>query len=323
LRVFVTGGTGFIGVHLCRRLLERGDDVVALVRSKAKAARLPQGVSVFDGDLSTFANPSCALPECDVIVHLAGVVAADSQEEYDAVNHRAVGDLVECIARQSWKPRRFLFASSLAAAGPSPASRPWTEADAPAPIEEYGRAKAKAEPLVAAAPFPTTSFRPPLVFGPGDEASLTLFKSARAGIGFRVAGEPQKLSFVDVRDLVDAIVLMADDSRPGHFLYFAGHPRTIDVRELWRELSRAVGRRVLVVALPRSLLFLGMFFATRFSKVLRFKNQLDQKQYRQMVAPAFVCSSDRLQKDLGFQPKYDLAETLSNAAKGYREASLL
>jgi nucleoside-diphosphate-sugar epimerase len=323
LRVFVTGGTGFIGIHLCRRLVERGDEVVVLVRSKTKAARLPKGARVFEGDLSMFADPSCVLPECDVVVHLAGVVAADSLDEYDAVNRRAVGALVDCVARQSWKPRRFLFASSLAAAGPSAPSRPWTEADPPAPIEEYGRAKAEAEPLVAAAPFPTTSFRPPLVFGPGDEASLTLFKSARAGIGFRVAGKPQELSFVDVRDLVDAIVLMADDPRPGHFVYFAGHPRTIDVRELWTELARAVGRRVLVVPVLRPLLFGAMLVATGFSKIFRFKNQLDKKQYSQMVAPAFVCSSDRLRSELDFQPKYDLAETLSNAAQGYREAGWL
>jgi nucleoside-diphosphate-sugar epimerase len=215
MRILITGGTGFIGHHLVQQLTARGDHVIALVRSPAKAAeKLPPGTETLAGDLSLFANPSTVLPACDVVIHLAGVVAADTLAEYDAINFRAVADLVECLKRQTWKPQRLLFASSLAAAGPS-TSRPWTEADTLHPIDAYGVAKAKAEVVMREAPFPTTSFRPPIVFGPGDDATLTLFKSARAGVGMCVGGAPQALSFVDVRDLVDAIVLMADDRRPG------------------------------------------------------------------------------------------------------------
>src|ERR1700735_3857542 len=96
MRILVTGGTGFIGRHLCQRLVERGDHVVALVRSKRKASALPAQVETLEGD-----------------------VAAERPEEYEAINFTAVKDLVECVGRQAWKPARFLFASSLAAAGPS------------------------------------------------------------------------------------------------------------------------------------------------------------------------------------------------------------
>jgi nucleoside-diphosphate-sugar epimerase len=243
----VTGGTGFIELHLSRRLAERGDEVVALVRSKRKAAQLPPSTTVLEGDLSLFADPRTQLPPCDVAIHLAGVVAADRISEYEAINFGAVKDLIEWIRRQSWKPRRFLFASSLAAGGPSPKGTVLTEGDPLRPIDPYGDAKARAEALVRAAPFPTTIFRPPMVLGPGDEASLTLFRAARARLGFRVAGAPQELSFVDVRDLVEAIVLMADDRRPGDFCYYASHPLQTDTRALWRELAQALGRSVFVL----------------------------------------------------------------------------
>jgi dihydroflavonol-4-reductase len=323
LRLFVTGATGFIGHHLSQRLVARGDHVVALVRSESKAARLPGGVEVFRGDLSTFADPKTVLPACDVVIHLAGVVAARSEQEYGAVNHAAVESLLACIERQTWRPKRFLLASSLAAAGPSPGDRAWTEEDAPEPIDPYGVAKAKAEAALRRAPFPTTAFRPPVVLGPGDEASLTLFKAARSGVGFRVAGVPQRLSFVDVRDLVDAIERMADDRRPGSFVYFVGHPRTTDVSELWRDLALAVCHRVTVVPLPRSVLYVAMRVSTILSRVLGFRNQLDAKQYKQMTAPAFVCSSAAIQRDLGWAPRRDLAECLAHAADGYRRDKLL
>ena len=323
MRVFVTGATGFIGQHLCRHLIDRGDQVVALVRSPEKASRLPQGVEIVSGDLSTFADAKTVLPTCDVVIHLAGIVAAKSMDEYDATNHRAVQHLIDCLSRQSWTPKRLLFASSLAAMGPSKPGQPWIESDPPAPVDAYGIAKAKAEIVVQRASFPTTTFRPPLVFGPSDEATLTFFKAARAGVGIRIAGPPRALSFIDIRDLVRALALMADDRRHGSFVYFTGHPEAMNVAILWREIGRAMGKRVIVVPVPRALVFLAMLVATSFAKIFRFKNQLDKKQYDQMVAPAFVCSSEKLKSELGWKPQYSFGETLSNAAEGYRQSGWL
>jgi nucleoside-diphosphate-sugar epimerase len=203
MRVLVTGGTGFIGHHVCRRFVDRGDHVVALVRSPGKAARLPAGVEPLKGDLSLFADPGLELPPFDVVVHLAGVVAADHLAQYEAINFTAVRDLVECVARQKWKPARLLFASSLAAAGPS-------ARDAP-------------------------------------------------------------------------------------------------------ELA----------PVPKALLYVAMLVSTLGAALFRYKNQLDAKQYAQMVAPAFLCSSERLRADLGWSPRHGLADCLANAAKGYRAAGAL
>ena len=323
MRAFVTGATGFIGQHLVRRLVERGDEVVALLRSPEKAARLPKSVETFRGDLSIFADRSTRLPRSDLVIHLAGVVAADRLEEYGLINHGAVEQLLECLRAQDWQPSRFLFASSLAAAGPSPDGRAWTEDDALNPTDPYGAAKAAAEVCVQQAAFPTTIFRPPIVFGPSDEATLTLFRSARSSVGMRLTGSPQRLSFVDVRDLVEAILLMADDRRSDSFTYYASHPQTFDVRELWRELGLAVGRDVRVLPVPRFGLYAAMRFSTLAAGLFGFKNQLDAKQYQQMAAPAFVCSSEKLRTDLGWQPRYDLRSALSHAAEAYRRAGVL
>lgn len=323
MRFFVTGATGFIGRHLCRELTARGHGVVAMARSSTKLDLLPKNTEVFRADLAAFADPGLVLPASDIVVHLAGIVAADKLEDYDAVNFRSVEDLLNCIGRQNWKPRRLLFASSLAAAGPSPANQPWTEADALAPIDPYGAAKARAEALVLRASYPTTSFRPPSVFGPEDPATLTLFRTARMGFGLRVSGPPQRLSFVDVRDLCEAILLMADDPRRGSFVYYASHPRQTDVPELWRELGRAVGNSVRVLPVPRTALYAAMRVATFGQGLFGYKNQLDAKQYQQMVAPAFVCSSEALRRELGWQPRHDLADALKHAAEGYRKAGML
>ncbi len=321
MRFLVTGATGFIGGHLCERLVGDGHTVVALVRTPEKASRLQDlGVTLLHGDLSLFADPACSLPEVDVVVHLAGVVTAPTESHYEAINFDAVVDLMGCIRRQSWTPRRLLFASSLAAAGPSPAGRPWTEEDAPIPIEPYGEAKARAEAALARAHYPVTSFRPPVVFGPGDPAFLTLFKAASRGLGLRVTGTPQRLSWVGVDDLVSAIVAMAGDERPGHFTYFTTSEDVIDVHRLWDAIAASVGREIFVVPVPGAALSVAAAISTWVSRLLGFANQLDGKKVTQMRAPSFVCTSAALTGDLGWTARVPFEEAIQRTADGYRAA---
>jgi nucleoside-diphosphate-sugar epimerase len=303
---------------LCRRLVLAGHSVVALVRDAKKAEALPAGVERLEGDLSIFERPDLVLPACDVVMHIAGVVSAKTADEYDAINFRAVRSLVECVSRQTWRPRRLLFASSLAAAGPTMPGMRKTEVDHCDPIDDYGRAKLAAEVFLREAPFPTTSFRPSVVFGPKDPATLTFFRMASRGWGFRIAGPAQAFSFVYVDDLVDAILRMADDTSSEHRTYFVSSERDTDSVELWHALSDVMARKVRVVVVPRSALYGASVASTALSKVFRFKNQLDRKQYDQLTAPAFVCSSKALQQAHDWSPRFDLGESLRKALEGYQ-----
>jgi nucleoside-diphosphate-sugar epimerase len=320
MRFLVTGGTGFIGSHLVRALVAAGHHVTALVRDPRKAAAaFPPGVELLAGDLSLFERPDLTLAPADVVVHLAGVVAAASPDEYDAVNFVAVKHLVAALARQAWKPRRFLFASSLAAAGPSATRTPLRESDPAQPVEPYGRGKLAAEQFLAAeAPFPTTSFRPSLVFGPRDPATLQFFKMATRGVGFRIAGPAQALSVIDVDDAVAGILAMADDAGPAHHVYFLTGRELTDTESMWATMAAAIDRRVRVIRVPRALLRVAQVASTAAARVFRFTNRLDAKQYEQMVAPAFLCSSAALESAHAWRPRVSFQASLAKAYAAYR-----
>ncbi len=319
MQVLLTGATGFIGGHLCRQLVAEGHSVVALVRDRKKAAALPEsGVEQVQGDLSIFERADLALPRCDLVIHLAGVVSAKTPDQYDRINFQAVKTLVHCLARQSWRPRRMVFASSLAAAGPSVPGVRKTEADACEPIDDYGRAKLAAEIFLREAPFPTTSFRPGVVFGPRDAATLTFFRMASRGFGFRVGGPPQPFSFIDVSDLVAAVIKMTEDVTGDHRTYFVSASEDTDSERLWDVLSTVIERKVRVVAVPRSLLYGASRVGAALSKLFGFSNQLDKKQYDQLTAPAFICSSDALSRAHGWTPRWTLQQSLRKAWEGYR-----
>lgn len=323
MRILITGATGFIGSHLCHELSRAGHDLAALVRSPGKASALPEGVEIVAGDLSRLAEPEFILPQADVVVHLAAIIAAKTDDEYWRTNYRAVVDLVECIGRQDWQPKRLVFASSLAAGGPAH-NLARDEASQDKPTDSYGKAKKQAELYLADASFPVTSFRPAIVIGPRDPAMLTLFKIAAKGIGVRVGGEPQDLSFIDVDDLVSAIKLMIEDTSKESKTYYVCYPSKTDQEELLRAIGTSVQREVRMVRIPKRALWLAMRGATLLSKASpRFHNQLDEKQYQQMVAPGWVCNSSALARELGWQPVHDLQSSARKAAIGYRGAGLL
>lgn len=324
MRFLITGATGFIGGHLVERLVADGHEVRALVRTPAKATRLRAlGVTMIPGDLSFFASPDRPLEEVDVVVHLAGVVTARDPDQYQAINFTAVVDLMRWLERQRWRPRRLLFASSLAAAGPSPADRPWTEADPVAPIDPYGEAKARAESALGDATFPVTCFRPPIVLGPGDVSFLTLFKAAQWGVGLKVAGPAQRLSWIYVDDLVNALVTLAKDERTGSFTYFVTSENVIDTDQLWDTLGAILGRRVLVLPVPGPLLSLVATVASVVAPWLGLHNQLDHKQVAQMRAPSFVCTSAALTRDLGWTATVSFEDAVRRTAEGYRKLGWL
>src|SRR5512145_2079997 len=90
MKAFVTGGTGFIGGRLIRRLRDRGDDVVALVRSPAKAADLRDlGVELVQGDLSSDQAIRNGVRGCDAVFHVGavykvGIPASEREDMWDS-----------------------------------------------------------------------------------------------------------------------------------------------------------------------------------------------------------------------------------------------
>ncbi|MCB9234787.1 MAG: NAD(P)-dependent oxidoreductase [Bacteroidia bacterium] len=325
MKIFVTGATGFIGRSLCTALHAAGHELTVLLRSPKKLSLLPSGVGVIEGDLGLFRKPDLVLPEFEVVIHLAAVIAGKNEADYFQTNFDSVVDVVECLKRQSWRPKNFVFASSLAAAGPSPKGKVWTEADPGHPIDAYGKAKLKAEEYLAQQDFPTTSFRPTIVLGPGDEASFTLYKMARTGIGFIPGGPPQQITFVFVSDLARAIQLMVPrpENAPLHRVYFVNHPRFITNQELMLVVGKALGKDLTLIRMPHFLLKSASLLMTGLSGIFGFQNQLDEKQYLQMVAPAFLCSSAKLEQELGWQAEMDFEAGLADAVKGYREMGWL
>jgi nucleoside-diphosphate-sugar epimerase len=302
LRVAVTGSNGFIGRNLTAALAARGVEVMTIAR--------PFEAGALAGRLRS----------ADVVVHLAGVVAAVRDREFFVANVEGTRT-VAAAARAAGT--RLIHISSLAAAGPAPASRPRAEVDPSAPVTPYGRSKLEAEHVVAAmSELRWTILRLAAVYGPHDRAMLPLFRFAWRGV-LPLAGNPTAAyTFVHVRDVVRAIEAAIASDAAGATL-FVGHPRPVTAREIVAGVCSAVGRSAAIVRVPALLLRGGATLGDLVGVLRRRPALLNRWRYAELSAEGFVCRVDRLRDELGVVAQTDLDAGLAETAEWYRKEGWL
>jgi dihydroflavonol-4-reductase len=120
VRVFLTGGTGFIGGHVARKLRERGDDVAALARSPEKGAALTElGCELISGDLSDETAIATGLRDADAAIHGAAVYEVGIPEREHAAMYEANVVGTENVLRAALvaKTPKIVYISTVAAFG--------------------------------------------------------------------------------------------------------------------------------------------------------------------------------------------------------------
>lgn len=327
MNVFVTGGTGFVGAHLVKALLARGDRVTALVRRPALAERLGWGnaVRLIHGDLGDPAALGEGCAGADVVYHVAGQIVARNAAEFMACNRDGTANVLE--AAQGGGARRLLFVSSLAVAGPTTPGHPIDETRAPAPVTDYGRSKLAAEVLVRAAPasLPWTIVRPPVVYGEWDRGTLKIFQLARRDVAPVFGDGSQELSVIHAEDLARSLIAAATSPAAVGRVYFAAHPTVTTSRALVVAAGRALGRARAPRILPvPPLVARGVLWvAGTLAHIAGRATLLSADKGNEYLAPAWTCRSDALTSDTGWRAQIPLEQGLRRAADWYREVGWL
>jgi dihydroflavonol-4-reductase len=319
MRALVTGATGFVGSHLAEALRRRGDDVTALARSAAKAQALtPLGVRIIAGDLHDKAALARAVEGQDVIYHVAGVIAALSENDFMAANREGTRHIVEA-ARAAGNPR-FVLVSSMAAGGPSPRGNPLKGDEPPRPVTAYGRSKLAAEEVVKASTLDWTIVRPPMVYGPRDHEVLKVFRIARFGIAPVFGDGTQELSAVHGADLADALIAAAGTPATSRRIYYASHPDIFTSTRFVRSVAGAMGRPVAVIKVPITVGRRILAVTETAARLTRHPTILTTDKANEFFQPAWTGDPGPLTRDSGWSAQRDLAAGLSDTWHWYRSA---
>jgi len=318
----VTGGQGFIGSHLCARLVAEGHSVRVLARPSSDLGGLAGlQLDVVRGDLTEPASLAPAVSGADVIFHLAGALKGLRETDLFRVNADGTKNLVAAAAAAEPPPARFVYVSSLAAAGASPGGTvPRTEEMPPQPLTWYGRSKFAGEQAVrSVARLAWTIVRPPIVFGPRERDVYGYFRIARHGLLPVVGFSDRYFSLLYVEDLADALIRAAAAPSAIGQVYFLAGPEVVSWLELGRLIASALGVTGRVLRLPEIVAVGAGGLADLFARVRGRPEIFSSQKVIEILARAWVCSAEKAARDFGWRAATPLPDALRATARWYRE----
>lgn len=326
--ILVTGSTGFIGARLLRYLVGEGERVRVFLRSESKVTSMPEGVEIIQGSFSDLDTLGRAVQDVDRIVHLAGVTKAFDDVGYDTGNVMPVRNLLAAVRKHNPMLKRFLFVSSLTAAGPaSEGIRGVSESDTPCPVSAYGRSKLRAEKLCVenSAQIPVTIVRPPAVYGPGDRDVLYVFQMLAHGVLVLVGNSAkQRFSMIYVDDLVRGMMTAArSEIAIGQLYYITSHCSCS-----WDEVIAAAQpvlgfTKLFKMPLPE---FLVISLGSVMGAVASLRGEpalINRDKVNELLQDYWVCSPERAEHDLGFIAETALIEGVEKTIDWYQSKGWL
>ncbi len=264
-RMLVTGASGFVGRALVGELRRRGFGVTAVLRHAGRAgSELSDAQFAIVGEIGPATDWREALSGVDTVMHLAAVAHSGIAEDaataarYRGLNVEGTRRLAQSAAEAG--VRRLVFLSSVKVNGERTTDRPFTESDAPAPEDIYGRSKREAEDILTQIAQETgleaVVVRSPLVHGPGvagNLRSLLALCDSPWPLPFgRIDGN--RRSLIARANLVDALILCATHPAAAGETFLVRDGTDLSTATLIRSLRRGLGRPARLLPVPAGLL---------------------------------------------------------------------
>lgn len=326
MKILVTGASGFIGSFIVEEALNRGFETWAAVRKSSSRKYLQDERTHFiELNLSSKEQLAEQLRDCDFdyVVHAAGVTKCLDKADFQRINTEGTKNLVDALLEVKMPLKRFIFVSSLSIFGAIKEQQPYEEireTDTPQPNTAYGRSKLAAEQYLESlgTRVPYIILRPTGVYGPREKDYFIMAKSIKGHSDFAVGFKRQDITFVYVRDVVQAIFLALEKGQTGrkYFLSDGNVYQSVTFSNLiHEELGRPWWIRITApVWVLRIVTFFGEYIGRMTGKVTALNNDkyniLRQRNWRCDIQPAI--------DELGYQPQYDLQRGVKETIKWYK-----
>jgi len=313
----VTGASGFVGSHIAEAAHEAGYEVHVLVRSTSPRRWLTHPwLTVHECGFFDKAALVRILRRMDAVIHAAGTLWGD----YHKVNTLGTRTLAQASIEAG--VRRFVYISSLAAAGPSRSPYSKDGAEPQGPISPYGYSKKAAEELLCrlADRLNVVILRYPMVYGPRDVQGLRLFKTFRAFLNPTIGLRPRHISMVYVKDAARAAVAALKRPSRSGAIYNISDGNDYTFTKLYRIVGEVWRRKALCIPVPFPLIMFGAWLVNDF---LGGKTAFNPDQIGMFRKRYWLVSPERAMRELDWRPMVDVREGIRETISWYQKMGWL
>jgi 2-alkyl-3-oxoalkanoate reductase len=327
MRILVTGGTGFTGKALVRRLLDDGHTVVALDNKEGhKTHELREwGAEVVIGSVTDPEVVDRCVRGADIVHHLAAAFREMHlpDHEYRHINVEGTRIVLDAALRHGVK--KFIYCSTCGVHGN--VENPPASEDSPiAPADYYQQSKYDAEPITLeyhARGVPSTIIRPAAIFGPGDPGRYyMIFKRVAKGT-FPMFGSGKTLYHsLYIDNLIDAFVLAQDPTKGLGQAYLIADAEYVEIEDMVRRIARAMGKDVRIPHYPVWPVVIAGHVVEKACKPFGIAPPIFPRRvdwFRQDRA----FSIEKARSDLDYNPKVSFDEGLRRTYEWYQAEGML
>ena len=327
MKILVTGGTGFTGKALVRRLLNDGHQVVALdFQEGLKTQELRDwGAEVVIGTVTDKEVVDRCMQGVEIVHHLAAAFRQLNvpNSYYWDVNVEGTRNVLEAARREQVK--KFVYCSTCGVHG-NVDTPPGNEDSPINAADYYQQTKYEAEPIVKEYQqkgMETTILRPAAIYGPGDpERFFMIFKRVNKGT-FPMFGNGKTLYHpLYIDHLVDAHVLAQEPGKGVGEAYLIADEEYIEIETLVQKTAAALDVEVKIPHFPVTPVIIVGHICEKVCKPFKITPPIFPRRvdwYRQNRA----FSIDKAKRDLGYQPNISIDEGLRRTAAWYRNEGYL
>jgi len=310
VKVFVTGGTGFIGGEVVRQLRERGDEVACLVRSPEKASRLQElGCELHSGDLGDERAIRKGMEGCDAVVHAAAMYEVGIPASQRPAMHDANVGGTERVMRAALEAKvpRTVYVSTVGIFGNTHGrvvdeTYENPETDFTSYYEETKlQAHKVVQRMIDEEDLPAIIVQPGGVYGPGDTSQVAdLLEQFFAGKLPLLPFPELGICMTHVEDIAGGILLALDKGKLGETYVISGPATTM--RGAIETVAAVSGRKAPKRNLPTALMKAMVPIGPLVGKVMGQPPNL-----RELISSAdgvtFWASYEKAQRELGYAPR--------------------
>lgn len=306
MKAFVTGGSGFVGHHVVKKLIARDYDVSALARSEDSAAFLRAiGATVVHGDITDQASMREGMRGADVVFHIAGWYEIGAQDWMNAEKINVAGTREVLRLAQELDVSKIVYVSTVAVFGDTSGKLVDESYRYEGPfLTEYDRTKwlahyKIAEPLIEQGA-PIIIAMPGGIYGPGDHSTIAdLMRWFYRGM-LALPGPEMTVTYAHVEDVAEGIVLAAEKGRIGQSYILAGPAVPLgEMVDFWSYLT---GKPAPTLRIPARMV-------RPFAPLVGVVETLVplpptfSREAVEMLGATYSARADKARTELGWQPR--------------------